>query len=90
MVLAKVVYDITAARNVNTSVEIPKKFGKAYKLGKLEVGPRTFRFFCINSTQNDCLSVETDADEKLEGLFEYSLLPNCRKQLETSVKIEKS
>lgn len=62
-----------------------KKFSKEFELGKLEIGSGKFRFYGINVIQQGDLYIESDADEKLEGLFEYSLLRNRRKQLEEPV-----
>lgn len=91
MVIAKVVDDIIAAGIGNTAEQLLSDFGKQYELGKMESGPGNFRFFGINISQNDDLSIESDADDKLEGLFEYSLLRNRRKQQDGLVnKIEKS
>lgn len=70
--MAKVPDDITAARVHDSAVHLLKKFNDHFKLGSLKIGPGNFRFFGTNVTNHDDFSITTDADEKLDGVFEYS------------------
>ena len=68
-----------------------EEFDKRFKFGTVNHGPGKLRFFGINTVQNDDLTIETDAEDKMNAVVEYPLARTRRKQFEKPLnRIEKS
>lgn len=80
VIVAKVVDDLKVAGSGDNAKVLIDQFNKKFKLGTVASGPGKLRFFGINTTQNEDMTICTNADDKLNSLNEYSPTRIRRKQ----------
>lgn len=91
LIVAKIVDDLKIAGEGERPKWFLEKFDKKFKFGDVNHGPGKLRYFGINTTQNSDFTVETDADDKLDGVKEYPISRQRRKEYKELLnKIEKS
>lgn len=62
-----------------------KKFSQTFKLGKAMHGPGTLKFFGINSMQRDEFTFKSNADDKLQDIFEHLFTHDRRRQTSSTL-----
>lgn len=82
LIVAKVVDDIKAAGPGDNAVNFFSAFNQMFTLGTINSGPGNLRFFGINVVQQENMTVETNSDDKIDSLFEYSISRYRQKQSE--------
>lgn len=91
LIVAKIVDDLKVAGEGDRAKLFLDKFDKKFKFGNVNHGPGKLRYFGINTIQNVDFTVETNADDKLDGVQEYPLSRQRRKEYnEALTKLEKS
>lgn len=85
LIVAKVVDDIKVAEPVDNAVHFLSSLNNTFKLGTINSGPGNLRVFGINVVQHENMEIETNADDKIESLFEYVVFRHRRKQYDSLV-----
>ena len=91
LIVAKIVDDLKVAGEGDRAAQILKSFHNRFKLGTVNHGPGKRRFFGINTTQNEDLTIKTDANDKLKAVTEYPISRHRRTEPDEVLNsIEKS
>ena len=68
LIVAKVVDDLMITGKPDARTAFINNFDKKFKLGTVNQGPGSLRFFGINTIQNEDFYISTNADDKLESI----------------------
>lgn len=91
LIVAEIVDDLKGAGEGDRVKTFMAEFDRRFKFGDIMQGPGKLRFFGINTVQNGDLTIETDADDKIDAVVEYPFTRQRRKQYDQPLnKIEKS
>lgn len=85
LLVAKLVDDIMATGRNDNGKKFLKAFGEQFELGSTRSGPGNLRFYGINVTQNENFKITTNADDKLNSLYEFNLSRERRRDCEQDV-----
>lgn len=85
LIVAKIVDDLKAAGEDNRAKEFMDKFDKTFKFGDIKHVPGKLCFFGINTVQNGDLTIEKDADDKMDAVPEYPFSRQRRKQYDQAL-----
>lgn len=80
LLVAKAIDNMKVAGVENNALILVVQFNKRFELGTVTSGPGKLRIFGIDTTQQEHMTISTDADVRLSSLNEYSLALIRRKQ----------
>lgn len=78
--VAKIVDYLKIAGNEDIAKHFSEIFKDIFKLGPVKNCLGTFRFLGLKIDQNNDLSIESDADDKLRALVDPTIAPNRRNE----------